>query len=251
MVAVLVTGGFDPIHGGHIEYFKAARRLGSRLIVGLNSDNWLTRKKGRPFMKFEERKKILESLSIVDRVIDFNDDDGTSNNAIYKSISREDQIIFANGGDRNETNTPEFETYGKMPWVRFEWNVGGDKINSSSVLLDQWKCDRTERPWGFWRVLNDKAGYKVKELVINPGCSLSDQRHKHRDEYWYVLEGSVTINLEDEEGQWRIQVLNEHTTYLIRQGMWHKTINEGERPAHILEIQVGQQCFEEDIERRD
>ena len=71
----LVTGGFDPIHSGHIQYLKAAATYADYLIVGLNSDEWLTRKKGRPFMPFEEREAILNELLVVDKVISFDDED--------------------------------------------------------------------------------------------------------------------------------------------------------------------------------
>lgn len=137
---VLVTGGFDPLHAGHIKYFEAARELGSKLIVGLNSDDWLKRKKGKVFMPFNERKIILENLSMVKRVISFNDDDDTACDAIYQLIKIDHKIIFANGGDRTKDNSPEYDTYSRTPWVRFEFGVGGtDKINSSSSLLKKWK----------------------------------------------------------------------------------------------------------------
>ena len=137
---VLVTGGFDPLHGGHIKYFQAARKLGHKLIVGLNSDAWLKRKKGKAFMTFDERKLIIENLSMVNRVIGFKDDDDTACDAIYQLIKIDHQIIFANGGDRTKKNSPEYDTYSKLPWVRFEFGVGGtDKINSSSSLLKNWE----------------------------------------------------------------------------------------------------------------
>ena len=75
MKTVLVTGGFDPLHSGHIEYFKAARQLGDKLVVGLNSDTWLTNKKGRAFMPFGERSSIIKELSVVDDVILVEDDE--------------------------------------------------------------------------------------------------------------------------------------------------------------------------------
>ena len=78
MKTVLVTGGFDPLHSGHIEYFKAARELGDYLVVGVNSDDWLTRKKGKAFMPFEERASIIKELKCVDKVIGFNDDDDSA-----------------------------------------------------------------------------------------------------------------------------------------------------------------------------
>ena len=81
---VLCTGGFDPIHSGHIEYLNAASKMGDTLVVGLNSDEWLIRKKGKAFMPWAERKCILEALRCVDSVIDFDDSDGTAKDAINK-----------------------------------------------------------------------------------------------------------------------------------------------------------------------
>jgi cytidyltransferase-like protein len=143
MRVVLVTGGFDPLHSGHIEYFKAAKLLGDHLVVGLNSDQWLTRKKGQPFMPFEEREAVIKELRSVDEVISFNDDDNSACDAIETILLTKASswdLIFANGGDRINTNTPEYEKYKKHPQVKFRWNVGGsDKKNSSSWLLNQWK----------------------------------------------------------------------------------------------------------------
>ena len=85
MKIVVVSGGFDPIHSGHIDYIKSAKRAGDKVVVALNSDNWLKRKKGSFFMPFDERKAILEQLSSVDQVIDFVDDDiGSAINALKK-----------------------------------------------------------------------------------------------------------------------------------------------------------------------
>ena len=138
MIIVLVTGGFDPLHSGHIKYFNAAKKLGNKLIVGLNSDKWLTRKKGKPFMLFDERKLIIENLSVVNSVISFNDDDDSACDAIYQLIKKYHTITFANGGDRTKENCLEYNTYSKLPWVRFEFNVGGEKTTSSKKLLDAW-----------------------------------------------------------------------------------------------------------------
>ena len=87
MTTVLVTGGFDPLHSGHIAYFKEARTLGNKLVVGVNSDEWLARKKGRAFMPLAERVAIIKELSIVDKVIAFDDSDDTANQAIFQTMS--------------------------------------------------------------------------------------------------------------------------------------------------------------------
>ena len=258
MKVVLVTGGFDPLHSGHIEYFKEAKKLGDKLVVAVNSDAWLTRKKGRPFMPFEERFKIIDALEVVDQTTyvmsdDVNDDAG---GAIFHTLSTHGniEIIFANGGDRKEGNVPEEEQWGNDPCVTFVYGVGGDnKMNSSSWILDEWKTQKTERDWGYWRVLDDKPekGYKVKELVIYPGKSLSNQRHFKRSEQWIVLEGTVDMTTEWNSVTSNVLLEPHRMPYEIGKEVWHKPHNPGTENAHILEIQWGSECVEEDIERRD
>lgn len=137
MKIVLVTGGFDPLHAGHIEYFNEAKRLGDKLFVGVNSDAWLTRKKGKNFLPIVDRVRIIENLKMVDGVILFNDDDDTAIEAVknVKLLYPNDNIIFANGGDRSAKNVPEIV----VPNILLKFGVGGNsKINSSSDLLEQW-----------------------------------------------------------------------------------------------------------------
>jgi cytidyltransferase-like protein len=254
MKVILVTGGFDPLHSGHIELFKEAKKLGDKLIVGVNSDDWLTRKKGRPFMPFTERAALIKELAVVDKVIGFEDSDDSACQAIFHTLSTESsKIIFANGGDRTNTTTPEYKQYGGHPDVEFAFGVGGsNKANSSSWILDEWKTQKTERDWGYWRVLDDKPskGYKVKELVIYPGKSLSDQRHFKRSEVWSVLEGTVKMQTEFESRQEQVYLERHSRPYEIDIEVWHKASNPGNENAHILEVQWGD-CYEEDIERRD
>ena len=253
---VLTTGGFDPLHSGHIEYFKAAKALGDRLVVGLNSDAWLARKKGRPFMPFEERAAIIKELACVDDVIGFNDNDDTACHAIFHMLSTTGTattVVFANGGDRNNGTTPEYEMYKNTYGLEFAWGIGGeDKKNSSSWILDEWKTQKTVREWGYWRVLDDKPdqGTKVKELVINPSSSLSDQRHKFRSEHWYILRGELQMETEHNSRKTN-RLLKQNDTYIVTQGVWHKAVNQSDTPCHVLEIQYGEKCIEEDIERRD
>jgi D-beta-D-heptose 7-phosphate kinase/D-beta-D-heptose 1-phosphate adenosyltransferase len=145
---VLVTGGFDPIHSGHIKYFEEAKLLadGGLLIVGLNSDNWLSRKKGKPFMPWSERSKIVEAIKPVGLVLQFNDDDDSSKLAIKATrlMWPTTKIIFANGGDRVEGNTLEMD-YVKENQdknVEFVFGVGGsNKMNSSSWILEKWNSN--------------------------------------------------------------------------------------------------------------
>ena len=136
----LVTGGFDPLHSGHIAYFKAAREFGNSLCVGVNSDDWLTGKKGKPFMNVSERMSIIKELKCVDVTIEFRDKDDSACDAIKMALEVYDNVLFCNGGDRGSVNTPEYERYRHDKRVEFKFGVGGeDKKNSSSWLLDNWK----------------------------------------------------------------------------------------------------------------
>ena len=139
MRVVIVSGGFDPIHSGHIEHFKEAKKLGDILIVGLNSDEWLTRKKGKPFMPIEERMAVIRELRMVDSAVAFNDDNNSSIDLIKKALVLFDDVLFANGGDRTQDNIPEIDEFDKDPRVQFAFGVGGShKQNSSSWILKQW-----------------------------------------------------------------------------------------------------------------
>jgi len=136
MKIVVVSGGFDPIHSGHLAYFKEAKELGMYLIVGVNSDEWLMRKKGYVFMPIEEREEIIKSIKYVNGVNRFNDDDDSAIDLLHKVKYwyPSDEIIFANGGDRNESNCRELSVEG----VKFVYGVGGkDKLNSSSEIVEK------------------------------------------------------------------------------------------------------------------
>jgi D-beta-D-heptose 7-phosphate kinase/D-beta-D-heptose 1-phosphate adenosyltransferase len=143
MNIVLITGGFDPIHSGHIAYMKAARKLGDGLVVGINSDEWLTRKKGKPFLPLDERVRIVGAIRHVDHVLSkFNDDDGSAKDAIHvtRMMFPDAHIIFANGGDRNGKNIPEMDYHDNN--LSFVFGVGGeDKKNSSSWILNNWSAN--------------------------------------------------------------------------------------------------------------
>ncbi len=245
---VLCTGGFDPVHSGHIEYLKSARSLGNALIVGVNSDAWLTRKKGRAFMPGPERVAVLENLKFVDGVILFNDDDDTALEAIYnvKNLYPNSQIIFANGGDRTQDNIPEMI----VTDVEFVFGVGGeDKKNSSSWILEEWKAPKTIRPWGYYRILHEVPRTKVKELTIEPTHSLTMQRHFDRAEYWHVTEGRCVVATETDNNKGFYE-LSMHDGCIIPIEHWHKLSNPYDTPCKIVEIQYGIACDEDDIERR-
>ncbi len=252
MKIVLITGGFDPLHSGHIAYFKAAKTLGDMLIVGLNSDDWLIRKKGAAFMPWNERLCIINNLSMVDEVYTFDDDDGSAKHFIQQARAHhpDAELIFANGGDRTKDNIPEMDVIDSN--LSFVFGVGGEnKMNSSSWILQEWKAPKTERPWGYYRVLHEVPGMKVKELTVNPGCSLSMQRHNLRAEYWIVSEGEAVVNRATPLNfELNPAMLDQHDQLHVAVQEWHQLTNPHEHPLKIVEIQYGKQCVEEDIERK-
>ena len=250
---VVATGGFDPLHSGHLEYLRCAKALGDTLLVGLNSDDWLMRKKGKPFLPYYEREQVLRSLRDVDNVINFDDSNDHSIEAIRKALKIYSlaDIIFVNGGDRTDYNTPEqlHVDFIDNPRVRFEFDVGGAKKNSSSVILDKWVTNHTERPWGYYRVLHNELGIvKVKELVVMPNKSLSMQRHQHRAEHWFITKGTATVYTIDKSTDY--EILGEYKvfdTLHIERNEWHMLANQTESPLKMVEIQYGESCFEDDI----
>jgi len=137
---ILISGGFDPIHSGHINLIKAAGFYGD-VVVLLNSDNWLRNKKGKEFLPFNERKTIILSIKKVIDVIKFDDTDKTCLDGIKKAIEKykNKEIKFANGGDRDNSTTPELE-FCKEKKIEMLWGIGGnEKSNSSSWILKKWE----------------------------------------------------------------------------------------------------------------
>ena len=252
MKIIIVSGGFDPIHSGHIAYFKSAKELGDKLIVALNSDEWLINKKGKFFMPFLERKAIVENLSCVDLVVDFEDDElGSATNALIKvkEMYPDDEIIFANGGDRNKENIPEMS----VDNISFQFSVGGDdKKNSSSWILKNWQYYHEKRLWGSFYNLFEEDQVKVKELVVAPGKGMSFQKHFKRSEIWLVSKGSCIVNYSKDNPDNKENIrLNKFDHYLVPVGEWHQITNPFEETCHLIEIQYGEECIEDDIERTE
>lgn len=241
----IVSGGFDPLHGGHLSMMEDAyslRGFARGIIVLLNSDAWLTRKKGKPFMPFEERKRILNSLEVVQAVIEFDDSDDTCIDGLekVKKIYPQFEYLFCNGGDRTSDNIPETNVTG----ISCLFGIGGDKTNSSSELT------RTERRWGSYQDLYQQPECKVKELIIAPNSGISYQRHEHRSELWFVREGCVNVKYTqgNPEGGYTIG-LSKHDTFTVKKGAWHQLFNTSESNCYLIEIQYGSKTVESDIER--
>jgi len=253
---VVVSGGFDPLHSGHIAYLKEARALGDRLIVAINSDDWLESKKGRFFMPQSERAEIVKNLAFVDRVYANNpedDKDGSCKGVLRKLLNTmpDVELVFANGGDRTSTNIPEMQINNKR--LSFKFGVGGsDKKNSSSWILKEWKYFTEKRVWGEFSNLFEDGAVKVKELIIEPGQGISYQRHFKRSELWFVSKGMVNVKhalATEGPDDPRVHTLKTDDQIHIRVGDYHQAFNPFSEPCHIIEIQYGEETDEADIER--
>jgi len=125
---IMVSGGFDPIHKGHIRMIQEAARKGDVIVI-INSDEWLMRKKGFVFMPFEERVEIIKSIKGVTSSLGIDDNDNT----VCEALRKYRPDYFANGGDRTNTNTPEMAVCEELG-IEMLWEVGGGKVQSSSAL---------------------------------------------------------------------------------------------------------------------
>lgn len=133
-IVVAVSGGFDPVHIGHVRMFEAAKRLGTKLVVILNNDNWLHTKKGFVFMPQKERAEIIRALRCVDAVVLTHHRPNDTDRSVSRALMRVRPDIFANGGDRKaEQDIPEAKVC-KFLGIRMRFNVGGKKVQSSSAL---------------------------------------------------------------------------------------------------------------------
>ena len=136
---ICISGGFDPLHVGHVRLMKSASQHGSVFVI-LNSDEWLMRKKGYMFMTFDERQEIISSMVAVHDVLSVDDNDGT----VCEALERIRPSYFGNGGDRLSENVPEVDLC-KQLGIEMIWNLGGEKVQSSSDLVRSYK-ELSENP---------------------------------------------------------------------------------------------------------
>lgn len=213
---IVISGGFDPIHPGHIAMIEDAAKYGEVHIVA-NSDAWLVRKKGFFFQPWVDRKKILEAYTPHVHAVD--DSDGT----VCEALHRIKPDYFGNGGDRTNKNTPELEVCQKHN-IEPIFSLGGGKYSSSSEVNAK---NKVETRWGWYSVIVDMPKLKVKILNVDAGKTLSLQKHDLRSEFFFMPNGEVRINLP---------------------GVWHKLTAPENEDLTVVEVQIG--TSEEDDEER-
>ena len=237
---IVVSGGFDPVHVGHLRMFKAASALVPNLIVIVNNDNFLIEKKGYVFMPLAERIEIIEGFGVVDMVVESIDTDLTVCKTLEWLSKKENVKIFANGGDRDSKDAiPETEIC-EQNNITMKFNVGGGKVQSSSSLVS----NEIMKPWGSYKTFEKNKGFLVKRITVAPGEALSLQSHKHRSEHWLVASGVATVECDGEK-----IYLNQFESISIPLGVKHRLLNESQKFLQIVEVQFGKHLSEEDITR--
>jgi len=246
---VAVSGGFDPVHIGHVRMFKEARKHGDKLVVIVNNDNWLLKKKGYAFMPERERLELIESLPFVDKVVLTDHAREDSDMSVSRALRAVKPQVFANGGDRKKISDIPEATVCKEIDIKMVFNVGqGGKIQSSSWMIQNASrpIKRTIRPWGEYYGWDQGGGWNLKTIYIKPKSRLSLQYHHHRTECWLLVDGDATATLHDAKG--KIEKIR------MKKG---QTYNVGKKQVHRLEsiqggvvVEVAYGAFdEEDIVR--
>jgi mannose-6-phosphate isomerase-like protein (cupin superfamily) len=224
---------------------EKAKYLGNTLIVVLNSDECLARKKGRAFMTFNERREVLYNLYMTDLVTAFDDSDGSACELLKTILDgySKSRVVFANGGDRTAENIPEMRI--QEPRLEFRFGIGGEtKQAASSDFLREWREPLwVQRPWGRWGVVDEGLNYKVKRLVIKPDSAISLQYHKKRGEHWTVVQGTAVASLNG-----KVANYGPGDTFHVPVGQLHRVYNNGGGYLVCIEVQYGI-CEEEDIVR--
>ncbi|MDC0443022.1 cupin domain-containing protein [Gammaproteobacteria bacterium] len=256
---VAVSGGFDPLHSGHISLFKDASKYG-KVIAIINNDNFLLRKKKYIFMPIAERLNVVSSNKYIEDTFVSIDQDDTVSSSIQHLIDSGFNIkYFANGGDRETRfDIPESDVCTKNN-IELIFGVGGGKTQSSSELTQNLfslmsseklisKHIKTkqiiQKPWGSYQTLYEEDKFLLKKLIINPGEEISNQFHNYRHEHWVLVSGNIEVILEDQKTK-----MSFNDYIYIPRGSKHQIINPFNEPSEIIEIQSGEILSEDDIVR--
>tara|TARA_B100002019_G_scaffold241579_1_gene217626 strand:+ start:287 stop:1066 length:780 start_codon:yes stop_codon:yes gene_type:complete len=243
----LVSGGFDPVHVGHLRMFKDAKKMADEVILLLNNDEWLIKKKGKPFMNQNQRKEILEEFESISKVIIQKSSDPSSNKAIEEFVSDNPNknICYCNGGDRSNIKKIREEDICLKLGVDMHFGVGGEKkIESSSNLTKNYLGEIEKRPWGNYHIIARNLGYQIKEIKVSVNSKLSLQKHNYRAEFWQIIKGKCKVTVGDKQ-----QELNDNDYIYIPKNTFHRIENIGGDELIFVEIQLGHDIKEDDIIR--
>lgn len=244
----MVSGGFDPIHIGHVRMFEAARKLGSKLVVVINNDNWLHTKKGHVFMHEKERAEIISNFPFVDKVVLTSHKKDDPDRSVVRELARLKPVIFANGGDRdtkdaknkNSSLNPE-QRYCLEHNIKMVFNVGrGGKVQSSSWMIRDASRNfmRSVRPWGSFYGWDAGKRWKLKTIYIDPKKRLSLQYHHHRAEHWMLVEGDATATIHDTDGAARRIQMQVGVPLFVDVKAIHRL--ESKKGGVVVEIALGE-----------
>jgi cytidyltransferase-like protein len=193
-LTVSVSGGFDPVHIGHVRMFERAKKLGTRLVVIINNDNWLIAKKGFVFMPEHERAELIRAFRSVDDVLLTSHKQHDPDRSVVRELRKLRPDIFANGGDRKSAKDIPEARLCKELGIRMAFNAGkGGKVQSSSWLTNTvfQRGKVAERPWGSMETFINTRSWWLKRLTIHAGVRTSLQKHAHRAETWMCVEGDI------------------------------------------------------------
>lgn len=238
---VAVSGGFDPLHIGHVRMFKEAKKFGDKLVVIINNDNWLQNKKGFAFMPEKERAELIKAFPFVDKVVLTDHGPNDSDRSVVRTLQKLKPAVFVNGGDRKPNGDPVPEvTFCKKLGIKMVYNVGrGGKVQSSSWMIKDAArhVARNVRPWGEFYNWDTGKKWHLKTIYVKPKSRLSLQYHKHRSEQWVLIEGEA-IALTHIDGKEVQKPLKYGDIFWVERGVPHQLISD--RGATIVEVAFGQ-----------
>ncbi len=236
---VAVSGGFDPIHIGHVRMLEEAKKLADKLVVIVNNDNWLRDKKGYVFMPQKERAELIKSFPFVDKVVVTDHKKNDPDRSVVRALAKIKPAIFANGGDRKGVqDIPEALLCKKMG-IKMVFNVGyGGKVQSSSWMIKDVSRNflRSVRPWGEFYSWDKGEQWNLKTIYIQAGKRLSLQYHNHRSELWTLVQGDATATIEA-NGELKRIPLMVGQTFVVPSRAHHRL--ESKKGGILVEVALG------------
>ncbi len=227
--------------------FQDAKNIANKVILLLNNDEWLTKKKGKPFMNQNQRKEILEEFKSISEVIIQTSSEPSSSVAIEEFVNKNPNksICYCNGGDRSNIKKIRESEVCKKLKVNLEFGVGGEnKIESSSELTKNYLGDIEKRPWGNYHIIAKNLGYQIKEIRVSINSKLSLQKHQNRAEFWQIIRGNCIVTV----GKKKYNLEDNNNIYIPKDTL-HRIENTGDQELIFIEIQLGKDIKEDDIVR--